>query len=204
MANPRFRPAFAAIGASLLLAACASNSVGPTQVTRFHLGQPIAPADIAIEPRPGAGPRGPEFETYAGIVASELTRLGFRPAANLAGSEMVAVVDVSRGGREGRPRGSGLSIGLGGGTGGGYGGGLGVGGGISFPVGKARSGEIVGTMLSVQLKRRSDSTVIWEGRARTEARADTPAADPDQAVRRLATALFQGFPGESGRTITVK
>lgn len=203
MANIRFRPVLAALGASLVLAGCASTGGGPAQVTRFHLGQPIAPADIAIEPRPGAGPRGPEFETYAGIVAAELTRLGFRPAGGLAGSEMVAVVDVTRGGREGRPRGSGLSVGLGGGTGG-YGGGVGVGGGISFPIGKSRSGEVVGTMLSVQLKRRSDGTVIWEGRARSEAPAGSAAADPDQAVRRLATVLFQGFPGESGRTITVK
>jgi hypothetical protein len=60
------------------------------------------------------------------------------------------------------------------------------------------------TRLSVQLKRRSDSTVIWEGRAESVARDGTPYADPEAAVRRLAAAMFQGFPGRSGEIITVK
>ncbi len=201
------RPVLAALAGAALLSACAGGGgVGPTRVTRFHLGQPIAPGDVAIEPRPGADAGGPEFRTYAGIVAAEMTRLGFRPSETLATSEMVAVVDVARGTREGIARRSGLSIGLGGGGGGGggYGGGVGLGGAVSFPVGRTRSNDITATMLSVQLKRRSDGSIVWEGRAQTEARGGSPAADPDQAVRRLAAALFQGFPGESGRTITVK
>jgi hypothetical protein len=48
--------------------------------------------------------------------------------------------------------------------------------------------------LAVRLQRRSDGTAIWEGRAQA------PAMAPD----RLARALFQGFPGESGRTIRVR
>jgi hypothetical protein len=63
----------------------------------------------------------------------------------------------------------------------------------------ARGGAM--TELSVRLQRRSDGTAIWEGRAQSGARA-TP-ADPGAAVDRLARALFQGFPGESGRTIRV-
>lgn len=196
------RPAGAACAAALLLSACATGPrVEPTKVTRFHLGQPIAPGTVAIEPRPGAEARGPEFDSYAAIIAGELGRLGFRQAASLPASELVAVVDVARGSREGLARSSGLSIGLGGGS---YGGGVGVGGGVSVPVGRPRSSEVVGTMLAIQLKRRSDGSIIWEGRAQSEAAAGSPGADPDQSVRRLAAALFQGFPGESGRTITLK
>lgn len=193
---------------ALALSACATGGggggLGPAEVTRFHLGQPIAPGEILIEPRPGGLPAGPEFNVYATIVAGELARLGFRQAQDVTKAEQLAVVDVTRDTREGMARrASSLSFGLGGATGG-YRGGVGLGGGFSFPIGKARSNDVVVTMLTVQLKRRSDGTVIWEGRAQGEARADTPAADPDTAVRRLAGALFQGFPGESGRTITVK
>jgi hypothetical protein len=60
------------------------------------------------------------------------------------------------------------------------------------------------TRLSVQFKRRSDTTVIWEGRAESTARDGTPYASPEAAVQRLADAMFQGFPGRSGEIITVK
>ena len=60
------------------------------------------------------------------------------------------------------------------------------------------------TRLSVQLKRRSDSSVVWEGRAESVAHDGTPAANPEAAVQRLAAAMFQGFPGKSGEIITVK
>lgn len=188
------------LGCSLALAGCAAQ-VPQTQVTRFHLGQPIAPGDVAIEPRDPAAINSLEFKTYADVVGAELARIGFRLAPGVARSELVALVDVMRGSREDIAARSPFSIGIGGGT---FGRNVGVGGGVTFPVGKPRSREVVMTELAVQLKRRSEGTVIWEGRARTEARGDTPYADPDAAVRKLAAALFTGFPGESGRTITVK
>jgi len=190
----------AMLGSALALAGCAAQQ--PTaRVTRFHLGQPIARGEIAVEPRNPATAKSLEFSTYANAVGAELARAGFRLAPGLAKSELVAVVDVSRGTRAMYDEGSPFSIGIGGGT---FGRNVGVGGGVSFPVGKSRTRELIGTQLAVQIKRRSDGTVIWEGRAMSEARSDTPYADPDAAVRRLAAALFQGFPGESGRTITVK
>lgn len=193
-------PLILAAGAALALSACATGP-GPAKVTRFHLGQPIAPGEIAVEPRPGLDPQSLEFRSYAGAVTAELTRLGFRPAASVGHSELVAVVDVARMSRDGPPRDSPFRIGIGGAS---FGRSTGVGGGVSFPVGRARSSEVVGTQLAVQIKRRSDGTVIWEGRASAEARGDSPAADPQASVTRLAQALFTGFPGESGRTITVK
>lgn len=187
-----------ALMASLLVAGC--STAPETRVTRFHLNQPIARGQIQVEPaRPGD--RGSlEFQTYANIVGRELARLGFNEAPGLTTSEQVAAIAVERGTRESLRR-SGLTIGLGGGN---YGWNGGVGGGVSFPVGGNRSKEVVGTRLIVQIKRRSDATTIWEGRAETEAPAGSPAAQPGEAVAKLAAALFQDFPGVSGRTITVK
>lgn len=195
-----------AAGAALLLAGC--QSAPETRVTRFHLNQPIARGDIAVEPLLPQDRGSLEFQSYANIVGAELARLGFTEAPGLRASEQVAVVGVERGIRQGPPRGSGLSIGLGAGGfgGGGYHGGTSVGGGagVSFPVGRSRPNEIVQTRLTVQIKRRSDSSVIWEGRAETALRASSAEAEPTAVVQRLASRLFQGFPGESGRTIAVK
>jgi hypothetical protein len=90
-----------------------------------------------------------------------------------------------------------VMIGVGGGSYGWHGG---AGGGVSFPVGGGAR-QLVGTLLEVRIKRRSDGTIFWEGRATTEARPGAPEAQPVAAVEKLAAALFQDFPGESGRTI---
>ena len=51
------------------------------------------------------------------------------------------------------------------------------------------------------IKRRVDQSPVWEGHARSVVGGPTP----DAAIAdRLAAALFTGFPGESGRTITVR
>ncbi|KKC25265.1 hypothetical protein WP12_14945 [Sphingomonas sp. SRS2] len=194
------------LGTALALAGCATQSP-ETRVTRFHLGQPIAPGQVTVEPRDPNMAKDLEFQSYARIIRGELDRIGFGIAPDLAKSELVAVTDVSRSWRPtGQARGSSMSIGLGGGSGGGWGGGtsVGLGGSVSFPIGKAKQRMDVLTQLSVQLKRRSEGTVIWEGRAESVARDGTPQASPEAAVSRLAAALFEGFPGRSGETITVK
>lgn len=188
------------IVSSLALGACAA-STPHTQVTRFHLGQPLAPGQVAIEPLPGqAGLNASlEFEAYSRAVGAELTRLGYTVAPGVNNSELVASIGVARGTRETQAR-SPVSVGLGGGS---FGGSTGIGGGVSFPIGGGARDMVV-TELAVQLKRRSEGSVVWEGRAQTAARQGTPYADPAQAVTRLAQALFSGFPGESGKTIEVK
>lgn len=190
----------ALMGTALALAGCAAQPP-EARVTRFHLGQPIARGAIAVEPRDPTAGGSLEFSTYERAVAEELARVGFRIAPGVPRSELVAVVDVSRGARALLDEGSPFSIGIGGGT---FGRHVGVGGSVSFPVGRSRTSELIATQLAVQIKRRSDGTVIWEGRAISEARGGTPYADPATAVDRLAAALFRDFPGESGRTITVK
>jgi hypothetical protein len=186
---------------ALALAGCATKPA--TQVTRFHLNQPIARGQIVVEPMVAAERNSLEFRNYASIVGAELARLGFAEAPGLAPSEQVAALMVERGSRETLARSSGVSIGLGGGS---FGrrSGVGVGGGVSFPIGGNRPQEVVMTRLTVQIKRRSEGTVIWEGRAETAAKSSAPEAQPAAAVQRLASALFRDFPGPSGRTIAVK
>ena len=209
----RYKTAFARaalLGTALALAGCAAQ-MPEARVTRFHLGQPIAPGQVAVEPRDPTLAKDLEFQSYAGVVQSELSRLGFTAAPDLTKSEIVAIVDVQRSWRPtGRTSGSSFSIGLGGATGGGGGWGrgggtsVGLGGAVSFPVGKQRERMDVLTQLSVQLKRRSEATVIWEGRAESVAHDNTPQANPQAAVQKLAAALFRDFPGVSGQTISVK
>lgn len=196
---------FGLILAVAATAGCATDTGGGgTQpgvaVTRFHLNQPIARGEIAVEASRIEDADSIAFAEQALPVARELTRLGWTVTVRNPNSEHVAVVRIDRG-RRAASRRSGLSIGIGGGTGG-YRSGVGLGVGGTIPIGG--SGPIVVTELSVRIQRRSDATAIWEGRAELEARESAPLADPRNATDRLAAALFEGFPGESGRTIRVR
>jgi hypothetical protein len=188
------------------LAGCATTTAsGPVEVTRFHLGSPLETGTVTVDPMPGGGAPSLEFKTYAAAVETELLRSGFSVPPPGASGQYLAVVGFTRTAREGPPRSSGLTVGIGGGGySGGRGGGVGLGGGVSFPVGKPRTREIILTELSVQIRRRSDGTAIWEGRAQTQADARATDAEASAAAGKLANALFRGFPGESGRTITVR
>lgn len=199
-----------AIGALLLmgsLAGCAtdrgSGLENDISVTRFHLGQEIARAEISVEPTNPGNANSLEFARITASVERELARLGWRVARGNARSEQVALVRIEQGSREAMRSRSGVSIGVGGGTGGWGRSGVGVGVGASIPIG-GRSNEIIVTELGVRIQRRSDATVAWEGRAELEARAGSPLSNPAAAADRLAAALFQDFPGESGRTIRVR
>lgn len=198
---------------ALALTGCATTAGGPVQVTRFHLGAPVVTGTLVVEPASGGSPASLEFKTYAAAVQTELMNYGYgAPPANDSG-QFLAVVGFTRTTEEDGPaQRSGVSIGLGGGgftggggrRGGGGGVGLGLGGGVSFPIGKPKQHYMILTELAVQIKRRSDGTVVWEGRARTAAPETAAAAQADIAAHKLASALFRGFPGESGRTITVR
>ncbi|MGZ8281970.1 MAG: DUF4136 domain-containing protein [Allosphingosinicella sp.] len=190
------------------LAGCATTDQGSgvqqgVNVTRFHLGQPIARGEIRVETAaPGAG-GSLEFAQQAAAVERELSRLGWSVTRDNPRSEQVALVSIQQGGRPYQGSRSSISFGVGAGSGGYYGSGVAGGVGATVPVGSA-PGEVVMTELDVRIQRRSDATVYWEGRARLEARANTPLAGPTEAVNRLAAALFQEFPGESGRTVLIR
>jgi Domain of unknown function (DUF4136) len=185
----------AIIGAALALGGCAA-SIPPVQVTRFHLGNTIAPDTIAVQP----GIMTLEASTYRAAVEREFNRLGFATAGDSRAARYTFSATATRDTRAALARRSPVTIGIGGGTGG-YGGGVGLG--ASFGIGGNKSRENVITNLSVQLRRTSDQTVVWEGRAQTEAPENAPAAQPGIAADKLAAALFRDFPGESGRTISV-
>lgn len=194
----------AVLAGALALSGCAT-SVAPVDVTRFHAGESaVATGGIMIEPQPGPPVDDLEYRTYAAAVSQELQRIGFVDEAGrqtAAPSQYVALIAYDRVVQSPyAASGSPVSVGVGGATGG-YGSGLGVGIGINLS-GKPKS--VVRSYLSVQIRRRADHVAIWEGRAETSAKAGTPAAQPGIAAGKLANALFKGYPGKSGETITVK
>ena len=195
---------FLALGvAAAALAGCATTSpLPPTEVIRYHLGQPIARGTIAVEPMSGGAPASLEFKTYAAAVETELLKVGYTVPPQGVMPDYVATVAFTRTSREGPPRQSPVSIGIGGGgfSGGRRGGGVGLGGGIGFPIGKSRPTELLVAELAVTIKRRTDQSPVWEGKA--QGISDIKGAD--QQAGKLARALFTGFPGESGRTISVR
>jgi hypothetical protein len=191
----------------MALAGCTTTArQGPIDVTRYHLGQPMERTSISFEPMSGAVQVNPEYQTYADAVQAELGRLGYVRAASSTDSAYIAGISftrTSKGFVKDRPP---VTIGLGGGSfsGGGRRGGTGVGlgGDVAFGIG-GKTREVFGTELWVQLRRRANNSVIWEGRAQTQG-AGVENAQPGQTAARLAGALFKDFPGESGVTITVK
>ncbi|KAA9017515.1 hypothetical protein [Sphingobium limneticum] len=194
---------------ALPFGACAT-AAPRVEVTRFHMGNPARSGTVAVEEMPGNPDISLEFRTYAGAVSQEFQRVGFSATGDGAQSDYVALVSFSRTFRPSGPDRSSdrpVSVGMGGGIGSGGGrrggtfGGLGLGVGINLS-GKPK--DIVTTELHIQLRRRSDSTAIWEGRASTQAKQGSAAAQPAAAAQKLAAALIGGYPGESGRTIMVK
>ena len=193
--------------ASASLTACATGpSLPPTEVLRYHLGEPIDRGTIAVQPLTAGGPASIEFKTYAAAVQGQLLQAGYSVPAPGAKPLLVATVGFTRTTQAGPPKQSPISIGIGGGgfSGGGGrrggGGGVGLGGGVGFPIGRSRPTELLVAELAVTIKRRADQSPIWEGKA--QGISDIKGAD--QQAGKLARALFTGFPGESGRTISVR
>ncbi|GAB5487666.1 MAG: hypothetical protein Pars2KO_12360 [Parasphingorhabdus sp.] len=185
------------------LSACMATTP-PVEVTRFHTAQDQQFAFGSVEvvsAQNEADSNSLEQGTYAAAVMRELQTAGFADAGNLsAASEYVARMSVDRfkidaaGSRR-----SPVSVGVGGSTGS-YRSGIGLGIGINLG---GRPKNKVGSELSVRISRRSDDTVVWEGRSYVEAKENSPAAQPGLAASKLAEALFRDFPGQSGETIRV-
>lgn len=196
-------PPILALASLAALSGCATGAsqvAPPAQVTRTHLNQPIARATIAIEPLTATEAGSLGYQAGAAALARQLTRLGWTlaPPGSTA-SEQVATVRVAQG--VGAPGGgSPVSVGIGGGAGS-HGGGVGAG--ISVPLGR-RAGPTVLTSMEVRIRRRSDGSAIWEARGAVPAPGGSADAQLTAAAEKLAFAMFQDFPGESGRTISVR
>lgn len=195
----------AVVGAALLAGGCTTtNRNAPIDVTRYHIGALTERTTISVEPMTGAAQISPEFQLYADAVGTELERLGFVQSRSEMASGYIAAVSFTRTSRGAYREPPPVSIGLGGGSvSGGRNSAVGLGGGLSFGIG-GKTREVMGTELWVQLRRRSDNTTVWEGRAVTQSVSGKPGSDPRDQAARLANALFRDFPGESGITTTVK
>jgi len=186
--------AIAGLSASVLAAV-------PVKVTRFHLDGALTPGPLRIESANAPGIRELEDAIYLDAVRRHIIALGFTVAGLETTAPATATVAVSRSTRPLPPSRPPLTIGIGGG---GFGGGVGGGGGASFGVGGKRDRELVITDMTVLLRRLPGGDVVWEGRASIQSDSRKPEAQAMIAADKLARALFKGFPGESGRTITVK
>lgn len=171
------------------LAACGTTGersatrTGDLEVTRFHLGGAVAPGEVVIQPRFTGGLRPvSEFGSDSAVVARELARLGFTPGSRPA-SEYLADIDVAAGSLlELQARAPGLA---------------------EAPATPGAAPRLATqAQLAVELKRRSDGSIVWRGRARMPHPSGQPVT-PAQ-VGRLAAALFRDFPGQSGETIRVR
>ena len=159
--------------------AATAQRAAPVEVTRVHLEASFAPAPTAVEPRARGDLNSTEMAQYTAAVARQLNRLRFKRGA-AGGSPYVAVVDVLRGTGVDVARRAGPLMGV-----------------AAQPAPTSVSGTV--TLLSVQLQRRTDGSVVWEGRAQAPTRGPSTAM-----ARRLAAALFRGFPGQSGATVSVR
>jgi hypothetical protein len=195
-------------GLASLTAGCATTQrASPIDVTRFHLGSPVEPGNFTVEPLRTNATISPEYQTYADAVSREMGRLGFTPTRTTVAGDSRYIVSVAflRAARGYVDKPAPFSIGLGAG-GGSFGrrSGVGLGGGVTLPIGGDRQQAVIGSELSAQIRRRTDNTVVWEGRAITESLEGSAGGQPIAVADKLAAALFRGFPGESGITTTVK
>jgi hypothetical protein len=187
--------------AALALAASPALAA-PVEVTRFHTPDSITTLGrnaVAVVAAPGTDPNSLETRVWLQAVEAELAALRFGTATPGA-ADVVAEVRVEREvQRTERQRGP-VSVGVGGATGGCN---SGVGLGLGFNLGGGPKARVY-TRLVVTIRSRATGLSLWEGRAENVERDKAKEASVDVAAPRLAHALFSGFPGTSGATITVK
>ncbi len=188
--------------AALAMTGCTTAApVFPTEVTRFR-ADAVERGTISLAPEEGNA--GPAFQAYAAAVGDALTAQGYTVVPPGAGSAYVARIGFASDTRSVRgPAPFTLGLGVGGGS---YGRGGGVDAGVSggIPIGKRELRDDTTATLSVRINRRAGDLGVWEGRAQTRLIRRAGTGDAGVVPAKLAKAMFTGFPGESGRTITVK
>jgi hypothetical protein len=188
------------LAAALALAGCTQTVVTPVSVTRFTGEQParLGAGTIAVRAAPGEPAGTLEFAAWEQAVAFELAELGYQvvtgPASQVAEVRVERFTDAPGGRR------SPVGVGVGGSTGS-YGSGVGVGIGLDL---SGPPPEVTGNQLGVVIRDNAGGQALWEGRAEFSASSNSDYASAQAAARKMADALFAGFPGESGATIEVK
>lgn len=205
-------------GSLLALAGCAENF--NARVSRFQALPPPAGQTFVVQAADPKLQGGLEFGQYARILASEMVRQGYQPAADPARADLVVKMAYSvDNGREKII--SSPGYGYGGFGYGGYGfgrfgyGGLygrrgfiygfndpflyggygGFGGGFS----DVRSYTVFTSELALQIDRADTGQRVFEGTARAQSSDD----DLPHLVPNLIEAMFTGFPGNSGQTVKI-
>ena len=184
-----------ALPAALALAACTTATRPVADVTRFYLAVPPARSTVAVVAADPGAATSLQWSNDQAAIAQRLAAAGFAPAPP-ATAELLASVRVTQMMREGVPKPPPFSIGIGGGS---FGRNVGVGGGVTLPVGRSTPTQVRQTEMFMQLLRRADRTVVWEGRATAY---DDGTGAP--IVPRLAGAMLRDFPGQSGRSVRVQ
>jgi len=190
-----------ALLAALALAASPAFAA-PVEVTRFHTPESVTTLGrgaVAVVAAPGTDGSSLELRVWLEAVEAELAALKFGSATPGAADAMAEVRVEREVQRSERHRGP-VSVGVGGSTGGWN---SGVGLGVGFNLGGGPKARVY-TRLVVTIRSRATGLSLWEGRAENVENEKSKAAGVDQAAPRLAHALFSGFPGTSGATITVK
>jgi hypothetical protein len=193
--------------APLLLAGCTTSFGGPprnaavdpaVEVTRFHAADrldSVGKGSIAIIAVNAEQQGSSAYRAFSAALSRELAALGYTIVDDRLSAAQTArlayrIIDpatdkdafVSAGGPTGA---FGRSVGVG----------------LNIPFGGPRS-DVLTYRLDVSLSDASSQKAIWEGRAIQQAQIGTRATDPEFFAPILARALFSGFPGESGKTIT--
>ncbi|MFB0612393.1 hypothetical protein [Aurantiacibacter poecillastricola] len=193
--------ALPALLSAALLSGCATPAyVSPVEVTRFVGAQPayLAQGTIQIVPEPGLAGESLEYGVYRDAVARELQELGYRVV--MVNGSQIAQLSIGQFVTGENDRRGPVDVGVGGSTGT-YGSGLGVG--IGFNLGGTPA-ERIAREMSVSIRAAGGTQNLWEGRAAMTATANSEYAQDSDAALRLADALFQNFPGQSGETIEVE
>lgn len=201
---------FAALLAVPALAFALPALATEVEVTRFHTPESLgkaAPGPVMVRGVEGFDADSLESRVWLDAVSRELERQGYSVVADAPRVVEVSLrQDVVERGSRGGTR-TGVSVGVGVGSGGGYyrrGGGTNVGFGLGMSFGGGRSGEVLDSTLAVTLADAATGAHLWEGRAEAAPRERSKDADPRRLADEMASALFAGFPGESGATIAVR
>ncbi len=196
--------------ALIALGGCAQSF--DARVNRFSmLAPPTQGETFAIQPIDEQLQGGIEFRSYAQLVAQELERFGYRQAANPGTANLIVSLDYFV--DDGRERVT-ATPGLGGwGWAGpgwgwgrrGWGGGWGQWGafdpfwGPGWGGTDIRSYTVYNSQLRMEINRTGNNERVFEGTARATSRS----ADLPYLVPNLIQAMFTGFPGSSGETVTI-